>query len=300
MQSSISLSPIKFKSQPDYRFQKHCVWVYRYREILLAFAGLFLIVFSTYFAEYLTPYDPHGPMNLTNRLLPPLWENTGSIVHPLGTDNMGRDILSRTLHGGWVSLTVAFAASTFASLIGIVVGLAAGYVGGIVDRFILGFSDIWLSFPFLVLALAVIASVGSSMNVLIVLLTLAGWVHSARVTRAQTLRIKQLDFVHASIAFGASPLHIVWRHVLPGILNVNIVMWTFSVGALVLVEGSLSFVGMGVNPGTPSWGNMLSDGRMYLQSAWWMSIFPGIALMLTILSVNSLGDALQKLNNQRF
>jgi peptide/nickel transport system permease protein len=156
-------------------------------------------------------------------------------------------------------------------------------------------TNIWLSFPFLVLALAVIAAVGVSTEVLILLLSLAGWVYPARVTRAKTLTLRNREFVEASIALGSSSMHIMRVHIFPNVLAVNIVLWTFSVATLILIEGSLSFLGLGVPPPTPSWGNMLSDGKVYLMDAWWMSVLPGVALMLTVLSVNALGDALQKM-----
>ncbi len=275
-------------------------WARQYSEVWLALGALLLILFSVMFADHLTIYDPNAGMNLSNRMIPPFWVDGGSITHPFGTDNLGRDVLSRTLHGGWMSLQVALIASSIATAIGMGLGIIAGYAGGTIDRVIVGITDVWISFPFLVLALAVIAAVGSSPTILVTLLILAGWVHAARVTRAQVMQIKHYDYVLAANAFGATPLHTIRYHILPGVLNMNVVMWTFSVGTLVLIEGSLSFIGLGMSPTTPSWGNMLSDGRMYLQDAWWMSIFPGLALVLTILSVNALGDALQKLNAGNF
>jgi peptide/nickel transport system permease protein len=272
-------------------------WAYRYGEVCVALLLLAIIVASVVFANYLTAHEPTAAMNLSNRFIPPFWVDGGSIVHPLGTDNMGRDILSRTLHGGRISLQISLIASTTSTLAGMFLGIVAGYVGGLLDRALLGLTDVWISFPFMVLSLAVIAVVGNSVTVLIVLLSLAGWVHSARVTRAQTLKLRQSRYVGASVGFGATPFHVIWQHIVPGVINVNIVMWTFLVGTLVLIEGSLSFIGLGVSPGTPSWGNMLAEGRDYLRDAWWMSIFPGVALMLTVLAVNFLGDALQKLNN---
>lgn len=275
-------------------------WIRRYGEVGLALSALLFIVFCVVFADHLTVYDPTGTMDLRNRLVPPFWVDGGSVAHLFGTDNLGRDVLSRTLHGGWVSLQVALIASTLATIVGTALGVISGYAGGVIDRVIVGITDVWISFPFLVLALAVIAAVGNSAFILTMLLILAGWVHSARITRAQTMQIKHHDYVQAADAFGATPLHIIRYHILPGVFNVNIVMWTFSVGTLVLIEGSLSFIGLGVSSTTPSWGNMLGDGRIYLQNAWWMSIFPGFALLLTVLSINALGDALQKLNTRNF
>ncbi|NDJ84909.1 MAG: ABC transporter permease [Chloroflexi bacterium] len=270
----------------------------RYGGGVLATLVLLVIIFSITFADRLTPHDPIQ-MDLRNRFAPPVWSDGGTMSHPLGTDNLGRDVLARTLYGGRVSLRVALTASTISTVVGLLLGLVSGYLGGIVDRVIALITNIWVSFPFLVLALAVIAAVGTSITVLVVLLSLAGWVYPARVTRAQTLRVRQYDYVDASIALGASPAHIIRHHIVPNVASINIILWTLSVGTLIIIESSLSFIGLGVSPPDPSWGNMLSSGQMYLQDAWWLSVFPGLALMLTILCINSLGDALQRMNDYR-
>lgn len=269
-------------------------WLRRYGGGVIAGTVLAVIVLSVMFAHVVTPHDPTAGMRLPYRFLPPMWQAGGTIEHPLGTDNLGRDVLARTLYGGRVSLWVAFTASSIGALLGIVYGMISGYVGGWVDRLLLRITDVWVSFPFLVLALAVIAVVGSSPTILIILMSLSGWVYPARVTRAQTLKIRQMEYVTAAVALGASSLHIVRRYIVPHVLAVNIVLWTLTFGTLILVESSLSFIGLGVNPPTPSWGNMLSDSKTYLRDAWWMSVVPGVVLMLTILCVNTVGDALQK------
>jgi len=274
-------------------------WLRRYADGLIAGIGLAIIVFSIVFAGQLSPHEPTGTMNLAMRLDPPFWMEGGTITHPLGTDAQGRDILSRTLHGGQVSLRVAFIASTLATLGGAAFGLLSGYMGGAVDILFSRIMDMWVAFPFLVLALAVIAAVGNSTTILIILLAMAGWVYPARVTRAHTLKLRQLDYVHAAKALGASRWHIIQRHIIPNVIPVNIIMWTFSVGMMIVVEGSLSYLGLGVNPPTPSWGNMLSDGQRYMQDAWWPSVIPGMALVLTILCINSLGDALHRLGTHQ-
>jgi len=270
----------------------------RYGGGAAAGAMLMIIVLSVVFAQHLTAYSPTAGMNMRERFMPPMWLEGGSIAHPLGTDNLGRDLLTRTLYGGQVSLGVAFIASTASTVIGASLGLICGYLGGFPDRLLRRLTEFWVSFPFLVLALAVIAVVGSSPIVLIILMSLSGWVYPAQVTRAQILKMRELEFVHASIALGASSWHVIRFHLFPAIISVNIVVWTLSFGALVLVESSLSFIGLGVSPPTPSWGNMLNDSKMYLQDAWWMSVFPGLALMMTILCVNTVGDALQKFSSR--
>jgi peptide/nickel transport system permease protein len=272
----------------------------KYRGLILAVTALLLITLPISFAGYLTPHEPIGVMNLSDRNIPPFWIDGGTLKYPLGTDNLGRDVLSQTLYGGQISLQVAFVAGTISAIIGLMVGMVGGYMGGLLDRILIGLTDIWLSFPFLVMALAVIATIGNSVVIMITLLSLMGWVHAARVTRINTIQLMQSEYVQASISFGAKPLHIIWYHILPNVLNVNIVIWTFSIGTLVVVESSLSFIGFGVSSGTPSWGSMMSTGQDYLRSAWWISFFPGLVLMLTVIAVNFLGDAIQDLNNHHF
>jgi peptide/nickel transport system permease protein len=276
-------------------FQKYRRWLRLYGEGIVAGTILLVIVLLVFFAQYITPHEATAGMNLQSRFIPPFWEAGGTLTHPLGTDNLGRDVLARTLYGGQVSLMVSFIASSLAVVIGVVYGLISGYLGGSVDRVLMRVTDIWVAFPFLVLALAVIAVLGSAPIILISLMALSGWVYSARITRAQTLQVRQMEYVQASIALGSPPLYIIRYHVVPHIIPANIVLWTLTFGTLIIVESSLSFIGLGVSPPTPSWGNMLSDSQMYLQDAWWMSVIPGAALMLTILCVNAVGDTLQKL-----
>jgi ABC-type dipeptide/oligopeptide/nickel transport system permease subunit len=303
--SPVTLSaPSELIHAPHHLNLPHWRWrvlrrrIMRYGEGVIAGILLTIIVLSVVFAQHLTSYSPTAGMSLRDRFKPPFWQEGGTIAHPLGTDNLGRDLLTRTLYGGQVSLGVAFIASTAATLIGASLGLICGYLGGFPDRLLRRLTEFWVSFPFLVLALAVIAVVGSSPVVLIILMSLSGWVYPAQVTRAQTLKMRELDYVQASIALGASSQHVIRFHIFPSIISVNIVVWTLSFGALVLVESSLSFIGLGVSPPTPSWGNMLNDSKTYLQDAWWMSVMPGLALMMTILCVNTVGDALQKFSSR--
>lgn len=270
-------------------------WLRRNGNTLLAGTTLLIVVVSFLFAGSITSHSPTASMDLRSRFVPPAWEAGGSMEHPLGTDHMGRDVLSRTLHGGQISLQIALIASTIAVLGGAAFGLVSGYVGGPVDRILCAITDLWIAFPFLVLALAVIAAVGSSIPTLIILLSMAGWVYPARVTRAQTMKIRGHEFVQASVATGATHEHIIRYHILPNIVSVNVVLWTLSVGTAILIEGSLSFLGLGISPPTPSWGTMLNEGRTYLQDAWWLSVFPGLTLMLTVLLINASGDALQNI-----
>jgi len=276
------------------------VWA-RYRRnwsALAATAVLLLVVTSSTFAGQLAPHDPYA-QDLANRFKPPLWLAGGSIAYPLGTDAFGRDVLSRLLYGGRVSLLIGFVCSTVSAVIGISLGLIAGYVGGKVDLAIMRLADVQLGFPFIVLAIAVVAVLGSALPVLVGLLSIAGWVYYARITRGQTLRLRHAEYVEAARVVGAGTARIIVRHLLPNVLSPNLVIWTFAIATLILIESSLSFLGVGVQPPTPSWGNMLSDGRTYVDDAWWLAIFPGLAITVTVLAVNALGDALRDVLDPR-
>jgi peptide/nickel transport system permease protein len=223
----------------------------------------------------------------------------GSTTYLLGTDRFGRDMLSRIIYGGQVSLLLGFVASTISACIGITLGLLAGYFGRYTDRVIMRLSDVQIAFPFLVIAIAVIAVVGSDLTVLLVLLSVAGWVFYARITRGLVLRIRNIEYVQAANVIGASNYRIVLQHILPNVVSPNLVLWTLSIGTLILVESGLSFLGLGVQPPTPSWGNLLSEGRSYVDDAWWIAIFPGLMITITVLCVNTLGDALRDILDPR-
>ncbi|GAB2831081.1 ABC transporter permease [Actinocorallia aurea] len=258
-----------------------------------ALAGLVLLALAVVFGPLLLSADPLE-QNLSEGLAPPFWMDGAVAGHPLGTDQLGRDLLVRTLAGGRTSLLVGFVAATLACLVGVVAGLVAGYLGGPLDRIVMGVGDLWIAFPFLVLAIAAITVVGSSTTVLIVLLTLAGWVTPARVTRALARRLKGEDYVSAAVGFGGGHRYVLTRHLLPAVAGANAVIWTFMVGALILIEGGLSFLGLGVRPPTPSWGTILNDGRDLMETAWWVPLWPGLALTVTVLLVNLLGDGLRR------
>jgi peptide/nickel transport system permease protein len=260
---------------------------------VVALCTLLLILGASAGASLVAPYDPVA-INFSQRMQPPALAG-GTAAYFLGTDSNGRDLLSRILYGGRVSLAVAFSASTISLTIGITVGLLAGWFGGVLDRIVMRLSDVWLAFPFLVLAIAVISVVGRDLPVLIVLLSFAGWVYPARLTRVQTMQVAKTEFVQAAISLGAGHAHIIRQHIFPNVLTVNIILWTFSIGTLILVESALSFLGLGVRPPTPSWGNILSEGRNYMTTGeWWLSIMPGLAITLTVLCVNAIGDGLQE------
>ncbi len=254
--------------------------------------GLLVLLLLVTFPGLVTGHDPET-QNLSARLVPPAWLDGGSTEHLLGTDHLGRDVAARTLYGGRVSLLVGFVAATAASVLGIALGLLAGYRGGWLERVVAEAANVWLAFPFLVLAIATVAVVGSDLTVLVVLLAIAAWVTPTSITRAATASLRGEDYVQAAIGMGASDGWILRRHVLRSVLAPNLVVWTLTVGTLVVIEGALSFLGLGVRPPTASWGNMLSDGRAYLETAWWLVAFPGVALTATVAFTNLLGDGLR-------
>ncbi|MFN8534982.1 MAG: ABC transporter permease [Dehalococcoidia bacterium] len=265
---------------------------------IVATAVLLSLIAVAVFANQVAPHDPNVQA-LSDQLKPPFWMAGGGADHLLGTDRFGRDMLSRIIHGARVSLTMGFVAATLAATLGVTLGLTAGYFGGLVDRTIMRLSDIQIAFPFLVVAIAVIAVLGSNLVVLVGLLSVAGWVFYGRITRGLTLRLRRIEYVEAARAAGAGSRRIVAQHILPNVLSPNLVLWTLSIATLILVESSLSFLGLGVQPPTPSWGNLLSDGRSYVDNAWWIAIFPGLAITVTVLAVNTLGDALRDILDPR-
>ena len=243
-------------------------------------------------ANWISPYDPNQQV-LERRLLPPAWEEGGSRQHLLGTDHLGRDILSRVIYGSRVSLIVGLLAVVISGLLGIGAGLVAGYYGGRADAAIMRLVDIQLAFPFILLALAVIGVLGPGVRNVILVLGIAGWMVYARVVRGQVLSVREREFVEAARAIGASDLRIIRTHVLPNTLAPVIIVATFAVATCIITEASLTFFGLGVEATIPTWGSMLSDGRAYMGTAWWLTTFPGLAMMLTVLALNVIGDWLR-------
>jgi peptide/nickel transport system permease protein len=255
-------------------------------------ALLLFIVLAAILAPVLAPHSPYD-QELLARLSPPAWLPGGSWDRPLGADDLGRDVLSRLLYGSRVSLIVGLTAALIGSVVGTLLGLVAGYAGGILGDLIMLLADAQLALPFLVLAIGLIAVVGPSLGVLIVLAGVSGWTAYARVTRGLVLGLLEQEFVLAARALGASTPRLLLCHICPNLLSTVAVLATLQLASVVLLESTLSFLGLGIQPPEPSWGSMLGAGREYLNTAWWISVFPGLALMATILAVSLGGDWLR-------
>lgn len=260
--------------------------------IAVSFAILLLFVLAGLLAPLLAPHDPLVP-NLRARLRPPLFSPGGEATYPLGTDPLGRDVLSRLLFGARVSLSIGFAGMSIGLVIGTLTGLAAGFVRGRFDDLTMFLVDVFLALPFLVVALTTIAFLGNSLPVLIVLMGFSGWAAYTRLARAQALSAREQPYILAARALGATGSRLALRHILPNIMAPLIVLATFELTAVILLEASLSFLGLGLQPPTPSWGSMLGEGRSYLNTAWWVGIFPGVALIAVTTSVSLVGDWLR-------
>ena len=265
------------------------------RRDLPALAGLGVIAAAVVVAAFAPALAPSDPVKnrLLDRLTPPMWAQGGSPRYPLGTDTLGRDVLSRLLHGARISLTVGLAAVLVAGVVGVGLGLVAGYRGGWADDLLMRLGDIQLAFPVLLLGVAVIAVLGASLINMILVLGASGWVTYARIARGETLSLKERDFVAAARALGAPARHVVVRHLLPNVLPSLMVVTTFSVARTIIAEASLSFLGLGLPPPTPSWGAMLDEGRNYITTGWWLALFPGLAILVLVLAINLCGDWLR-------
>jgi ABC-type dipeptide/oligopeptide/nickel transport system permease subunit len=242
--------------------------------------------------HFIYPADPLA-QDLLARLTPPFWQEGGSLAHPLGTDNLGRDVLVRILYGSRVSLLVGIAAVIVACGTGIFLGLISGYYGGRTDSVIMRLADVFMAYPFMLLTISVIAVLGNSIFNLILVLGLSDWVTYARTIRGSVLSIKEKEFVLAARSAGTRHRVILLRHIFPNVLSPILVLATVRVANIIIWESGLSFLGMGVPPPMPTWGRMLAEGRVYITDAWWLVTLPGLAIMLTILSINLLGDGLR-------
>jgi peptide/nickel transport system permease protein len=259
--------------------------------VYIAFGIIVLFILIALFGPFLAPYDPLTG-SLRARLVPPVWQDGGSWSHILGTDRLGRDVLSRIIAGARISLTVCLLGIAIAGTLGTLIGTVAGYYGGWVDRILMRLVDLALSFPIILLALLLGAISGPSFTNIIIVISLVLWSQYARMARGETLKIRNEDYVDLARTSGLSNLRIILHHILPNIAPALIVIATLQVGIVIVLEASLSFLGVGVPPPNPSWGAMVAEGRSYIVTAWWLCMLPGLAVLLTVMSVNLVGDAL--------
>ena len=250
------------------------------------------MVFMAMFAPLLAPYSPID-QTLPDKLLPPFWLEGGSFKYVLGTDAFGRDILSRLIHGARISLLVAILALTAGGGVGLVIGIVAGYLGGVVESILMRLVDAAFTFPAILFALLLAVTLGQGLGTLVIAISLLLWASFARVIRGEVLALKQRDFVALAKVRGCSEPRIMLTHILPNVLNTFMVLVTLNIGVVVIAEASLSFLGAGIPPPTPTWGLMVSEGRGRIAEAWWVSLIPGLAITALVLSVNVFGDWLR-------
>ena len=273
-----------------------------FRRNSLAMASLIVVlvfVIMAVAAPLIAPQDPNAT-DLFRRLQPPAWVEGGEWAYPLGCDALGRDILSRIIYGARISIFIGVAVIILATGVGILAGLAAGYFRGWVDVVIGRVVDILLGFPYLIFAIGLMAMMGPGLMNIVLALAYKEWVIPCRVVRGETLAVRELEYVEAARALGAGPRHIMWREILPNILSPVIVVSTIRMANVIILEASLSFLGLGVQPPTASWGSMVADGRAFILEAWWVSTFPGLAILLLVLAINVASQGLRDAFDPRF
>jgi peptide/nickel transport system permease protein len=264
----------------------------RRRTALFGAAVVVAVMLAAALAPLVSPFDPLE-QDIGQRLKEPGWQDAQGRVHALGTDHLGRDILSRIVFGSRIALVVGLAAVVISGVLGMVIGLVAGYFGGRVDDILMRLADIQLAFPFILLAIAVIGVLGPSLRNIIIVIGVSSWVVYARVVRGEVLSIREREYVQAAIALGSQHGRVLWQHVLPNTFTPWLVVATLDMARVIVIESALSFLGLGVQPPTPTWGGMLADGRVYLSTAWWLATFPGLAILITVLGINLFGDGLR-------
>jgi peptide/nickel transport system permease protein len=263
------------------------------RQLLKSRSGLFgfviivILLLLGIFGEWLSPYDPEFA-DFSKKLLAPMTDG-----HLLGTDQLGRDIFSRIIHGTKISLIIGVTTVIFAGLIGTIIGIVAGYFRGWIDVVLMRICDVQLAFPFILLVLVINAVIGTGLRNIIISLVIGGWVIYARVVRSEVLALREKEFILSCVATGVPRIEIIIKHIIPNLFTPIIVLSSLQVATFIIAEASVSFLGFGVQPPTPAWGNMLSEGKDYLYSAWWLITFPGVAIVLTALGVNLFGDWLR-------
>ena len=264
----------------------------RRRTALFGACVVVAVIVTALAASVISPFDA-VEQDIGNRLKPPGWQDASGARHLLGTDHLGRDLLARVIFGARPALLVGAAAVVISGILGMAMGLISGYFGGRTDDVIMRLADIQLAFPFILLAIAVIGVLGPSLPTIIAVIGVSSWVVYARVVRGAVLSLREREFVQAALALGGGDGRVVLRHILPNALTPWLVVATLDMARVIVIESALSFLGLGVQPPTPTWGGMLADGRVYISTAWWLATFPGLAILITVLGINLFGDGLR-------
>ena len=256
------------------------------------------VIFSAVFAPVISPHDPIL-QDVEKRLIPPVWQEGADANYLLGTDHLGRDIVSRLIYGARISIVVSVSAVALSAVLGTLIGLLSGFYGGKVDNIFMRLADVQLAFPFILLAIAIIAVLGPDLQNIIITMAITGWVIYARVVRAEVLSLREKEFITSVKALGGSNSRIIFRHLFPNVVPPIIVIVTLEMARMIIMEAALSFLGLGIQPPTPTWGGMLADGRVYLVTSWWLATFPGLVIMLVVLGINLLGNWLRDMLDPR-
>ena len=272
--------------------------IWRHKSALVGMVLLTTVLLVAILAPLLAPMDP-AAQSLTRIMKPPMWSQDGRIFI-LGTDHLGRDLLSRLIYGSQVSITVGFTSVLFSAGTGLVIGLLAGYFGGKVDYILMRVADFILAFPAILLALAIISVFGASLFLIIVVISLRLWTIYARIVRGNVLKLRETEFIIAAQAMGSNHSRIIFRHILPNVMAPIIIIGSLYLGRMIVIEAGLSFLGLGVPPPTPTWGGLLSEGRIYIAVSWWIVTFPGLAITITVMATNLVGDWLRNYLDPRF
>ncbi len=272
--------------------------IWRQKSALVGVVLLTTVLLIAILAPLLAPMDP-AAQSLNRVMKPPMWSQEGRIFI-LGTDHLGRDLLSRLIYGSRVSIIVGFTSVLFSAGTGLVIGLLAGYFGGRVDYILMRIADFILAFPAILLALAIISVFGASLFLIIVVISLRLWTIYARIVRGNVLKLRETEFIIAAQAMGSSHSRIIFRHILPNVMAPIIIIGSLYLGRMIVIEAGLSFLGLGVPPPTPTWGGLLSEGRIYISVSWWIVTFPGLAITMTVMATNLVGDWLRNYLDPRF
>ena len=256
------------------------------------------VIFSAVLAPWISPHDPIL-QDVEKRLFPPVWQEGADPNYLLGTDHLGRDIVSRLIYGARISIVVSVSAVALSAVLGTLIGLFSGFYGGKVDNIFMRLADVQLAFPFILLAIAIIAVLGPNLQNIILTMGITGWVIYARVVRAEVLSLREKEFITSVRALGGSNGRIIFNHLFPNVVPPIIVIVTLEMARMIIMEAALSFLGLGIQPPTPTWGGMLADGRVYLVTSWWLATFPGLVIMLVVLGINLLGNWLRDMLDPR-